>query len=149
MLAASDFAGPMGPGNPLASAVRAARDHIVAAAPDPKSPDAEPYPLFLVRPDGIEAYYAARAAMPSWGSDFGYQTIDQDWTLEFPPLDARLAEVERQAVDEARDRLRWLAQMSPDRYGAGGERRGVGQQGQLSRFAAGGLDTRGRASTTR
>jgi hypothetical protein len=122
-LVASDFAGPMGPGNPLASAVRAARDHIVAASPDPKSTDAEPYPLFLVRPDGIEAYYAARAAMLSWGSEFGYQTIDQDWTLDFPPADSRLADLERQAVDEARERLKWLAQLSPDRYGAGGQRR--------------------------
>ncbi len=59
-LKAADFDGPMGPGNPLASAVRAARDHLVAQAADPKSADAEPYPLFLVRPDGIEAYYAVR-----------------------------------------------------------------------------------------
>jgi hypothetical protein len=124
VLTASDFDGPMGPGNPLASAVRAARDHLAAMSADPKSRAAEPYPLFLVRPDGIQAYYAARAAMQSWGSDFGYQTIDQDWKLEYPPVDSRLAQLERQAVDEARERLRWLAQMSPDRYGAGGERRG-------------------------
>jgi hypothetical protein len=117
VLLAADFDGPPGPGNPLASAVRAARDHLVAMAADPRSPDAEPYPLFLVRPDGIEAYYAARGAMQSWGSDFGYQTLDRDWTLEFPPVDARLAELERQAVEEARDRRRWLAQMSPNRFG--------------------------------
>jgi hypothetical protein len=125
-LSAADFDGPMGPGNPLASAVRAARDHLAALAPDPKSPDAEPYPLFLVRPDGIEAYYAARAAMQSWGADFGYQTVDQDWKLEYPPLDGRLAQIERQAVEEARERLKWLAQMNPGRYGADGERHGSG-----------------------
>ena len=128
VLSAADFDGPMGPGNPLASAIRAARDHLAATAPDPKSPEAEPYPLFLVRPDGIQAYYAARAAMQSWGSDFGYQTIDQDWHLEYPPVDGRLAQLERQAVNEARERLRWLVQMSPARYGPGGERRGSGNK---------------------
>jgi hypothetical protein len=126
VLSAADFDGPMGPGNPLASAIRAARDHLVAVAPDPKSPDAEPYPLFLVRPDGIEAYYAARAAMQSWGAGFGYQTVDQDWKLEYPPPDTRLAELERQAVEESRERLQWLAQMSPGRYGADGGRHGSG-----------------------
>ncbi|MEX2138662.1 MAG: hypothetical protein WD894_05335 [Pirellulales bacterium] len=139
VLTADDFDGPMGPGNPLASAVRAARDHLAASAPDPKSPEAEPYPLFLVRPDGIQAYYAARAAMQSWGSDFGYQTIDQDWKLEFPPVDSRLAQLERQAVDEARQRLVWLAQMSPDRYGAGGEHRTSGNKVSYRVSPLGGL----------
>jgi hypothetical protein len=139
VLSAADFEGPMGPGNPLASAVRAARDHLAAQAPDPKSPDAEPYPLFLVRPDGIEAYYAARAAMQSWGADFGYQTVDQDWKLEYPPLDSRLAQLERQAVEDARERLRWLAQMSPGRYGADGERRGSGGKAVYRVSPMGGL----------
>jgi hypothetical protein len=64
--------------------------------------------------------------MQSWGADFGYQTVDQDWKLEYPPLDGRLAQIERQAVEEARDRLKWLAQMNPGRYGADGERHGSG-----------------------
>ncbi len=118
-LNAADFDGPMGPGHPLASAVRAVRDHLVAQSADPKSPDAEPYPLFLVRPDGIEAYYAARAAMLSWGADFGYQTIDQDWKLEFPPADPQLAKIEREAVAQARERTQWLAQLNPGRYRGG------------------------------
>jgi hypothetical protein len=139
VLTAADFDGPMGPGNPLASAVRAARDHLAASSSDPRSPDAEPYPLFLVRPDGIQAYYAARAAMQSWGSDFGYQTIDQDWKLDYPPVDSRLAQLERKAVDEARERLQWLAQLSPDRYGAGGDRRGSGNKVSYRVSPLGGL----------
>jgi hypothetical protein len=139
VLNAADFSGPPGPGNPLASAVRAARDHIVAAAADPKSPEEEPYPLFLVRPDGIAAYYAARAAMASWGSDFGYQTIDQEWKIDYPPSDVGVAQAEQQAVDEARERLRWLAQMSPDRFGAGGERRGGGNRSSYRVSPMGGL----------
>ena len=34
VLSAADFGGPTGPGNPLASAVRAARDHLVETAAD-------------------------------------------------------------------------------------------------------------------
>jgi hypothetical protein len=138
-LTSADFSGPMGPGNPLASAVRAARDHLAALAADPKSTDGEPYPLFLVRPDGIEAYYAARAAMQSWGADFGYQTIDRDWKLEFPPSDSGLAHVEQQAVAEARERLQWLAQASPDRYGPGGELRDSGEKVSYRVSPLGGL----------
>ena len=65
---------------------------------DPKQPE-EPYPLLLVRPDGIEAYYAARAGMESWGSEFGYELIGGDWKLDYRQPDPQLAEVVRRAVD--------------------------------------------------
>ena len=55
----SDFAGPLGPGNPLAAAVRAAREYM--AERDPNGFDqVEPYPLLVVRPDAIPQYYAAQ-----------------------------------------------------------------------------------------
>jgi len=98
----SDFEGPPGPGNPLASALRAAREHLAERRLTTAEPDAQPYPLLLVRPSGVMAYYAAREAIASWGSDFGYQLVDEDWELAFPPRDAALAEVERLAIDEAR-----------------------------------------------
>ena len=107
-LTPSDFEGPSGPGNPLASALRAAREHIANTTPGGREEAVQPYPLLLVRPSGVMAYYAARDAIQSWGSDFGYQLIDEDWTLEFPPRDPALAEVEKRAVDESRERLAWL-----------------------------------------
>jgi hypothetical protein len=61
------------------------------------------------------AYYAAREAIQSWGSDFGYQLIDEDWTLTFPPADPTLAQVEKRAIDESRARLAWLAEVRPTR----------------------------------
>ena len=73
----------------------------------------EPYPLLLVRPDGVEAYYAAREAMSSWGSEFGYEFIDQDWKLEFRPPDPEMVDGMRLAVDEARVRQRALARSAP------------------------------------
>ncbi len=112
-LSPGDFEGPPGPGNPLASALRAAREHLAKHPDASADPSAQPYPLLLVRPSGVMAYYAAREAIQSWGSDFGYQLIDEDWTLTFPPRDPTLAEVEKRAIEESRQRLAWLAEVRP------------------------------------
>lgn len=106
----SDFEGPPGPGNPLASALRAAREYLAGQAASGDDPALRPYPLLLVRPSGVMAYYSAREAIASWGSDFGYQLIDEDWRLAFPQKDLALQDVEMQAINEARERLQWLAQ---------------------------------------
>ena len=54
----SDFEGPLGPGNPLAALLRAAREYLLSQHGfDPQT--GEPYPMLLVRPEGIAAYYAA------------------------------------------------------------------------------------------
>lgn len=114
-LAPGDFEGPPGPGNPLASALRAAREQIARAVPNPGDVATQPYPLMLVRPSGVMAYYAAREAIVSWGSEFGYQLIEDDWEIAYPPPDPALAEVERRAVEESRRRLQWLAENHPQR----------------------------------
>ena len=107
----SDFEGPPGPGNPLASGLRAAREYLADRPDESGDPTAQPYPLLLVRPSGVMAYYAARESLQSWGSDFGYQFIDEDWTLTFPPADPALAEAESRAIEDARRRLAWLAEV--------------------------------------
>ncbi len=112
-LGPADFEGPPGPGNPLASALRAAREHLAMHGDGYGDPDVQPYPLLLVRPSGVMAYYAAREAIVSWGNEFGYQFIDEEWELEFPPADPALAAAETRAVEEARRRLEWLAQVRP------------------------------------
>lgn len=94
-----DFFGDRGPGNPLAVALRAASEYLVRTGQA-----GEPYPLLLVRPRGILAYYAARRAMKSWDADFGYEMIGQDWDLEYQPPDEGLATVVRDAVELARRR---------------------------------------------
>jgi hypothetical protein len=118
VLRAEDFAGPTGPGNPLEAALRAVREHILRAetGQDGKQP-AEPYPLLLVRPSGIEAYTHARAAMTSWGSDFGYELIEDDWQIEFDEADPELAREAAEAVAAARRKLALLAQAAPRYYG--------------------------------
>lgn len=112
-----DFLGPNGPGNPLASALRAAREYWSQQPPPSPDEKNEPYPLLLVRPDGIIAYELARNALMSWDSEFGYELIDADWKLDYPlPPQTQLKEMQQRAVADARQRLAWLAQASPDRF---------------------------------
>ena len=114
-LTESDFEGPMGPGNPLAAALRAAREHLMAEGGfDPQA--GEPYPMLLVRPKGIGAYYAAREAMKSWGCDFGYELVGDDWNLAYPPPNPRLAEVVQQAIASARINQARLIAAAPRQY---------------------------------
>ena len=112
-LGPGDFEGPPGPGNPLASGLRAAREYLAQQPGESGDPAVQPYPLLLVRPSGVMAYYAARESLQSWGSEFGYQFVDEDWELAYPPADPTLAEVENRAIAEARRRLEWLAQVRP------------------------------------
>jgi hypothetical protein len=114
-LGPGDFEGPPGPGNPLASALRAAREHIAKGPRESGDPAAQPYPLLLVRPSGVMAYYAAREAIQSWGSEFGYQFVDEDWTLDYPPRDPVLADAELRAVEESRRRIAWLGEVRKSR----------------------------------
>jgi len=150
-LTEADFQGPLGPGNPLAAALRAAREHLASASPaDAKA--SEPYPLLLVRPSGIVAYYVALQSLKSWHSEFGYELVEEDWELAFPTPDVQLAQVEQRAVDSAREQLVQLAVAVPRTYGRdtrpsfapppdaeqgfyGG---GVGQRGPGTRMGGGG-----------
>jgi hypothetical protein len=116
VLTEDDFSGPLGPGNPLAAGLRAAREHLLAEEGFHPEQSGEPYPLLLVRPTGIAAYYAARSAMKSWASEFGYELIGEDWKLAFPAADPRLAQVMQSAVDTARLRQQQLAAAAPSHY---------------------------------
>ena len=88
----ADFDGPMGPGNPLAAALRAAREYLLAQGGfDPRAA-ASRIRCCWSGPAASSPYYAARAAMKSWGSEFGYELIGDDWKLHFPPPDPRLAQ---------------------------------------------------------
>lgn len=114
----SDFDGPLGPGNPLDVALRATREYWLSRKTADPEGSGEPYPLLLVRPDGIEAYYVARAAMKTWGAEFGYELIGENWDLEFQqPPDQNLANVVHSAIGSARIRQQRLAEAAPSHYG--------------------------------
>lgn len=103
---------PPGPGNPLATALRVLRNTY-------SERDAQygftqpPYPLLIIRPDGIESYARARAAMSSWDDQFGYELVEAGMDLVFPPgipgLDKTLAD----AVSDAKQRQRALVLANP------------------------------------
>ena len=142
-----DFAGSLGPGNPLAAGLRAAVDHVNRNRRTIEGDAGEGYPLLLIRPEGINAYYAARAALTSWGADFGYEFIDGDWKLDYGRPDPQLAKVELRAVEDARERqLQLAARDLGGGKGYGGPdfqgKYRVGQNGGLVRIDGGGEERR-------
>jgi hypothetical protein len=119
VLSQQDFAGPLFPGNPLDAALRAAQEYLQTHGGDAVHGSA--YPLFIVREEGAVAYSVARGSMKSWENEFGYELIPNDMKLAFPPVDPGLAEVMRQAVEDARQRQLALAAAQPSRFaGANG-----------------------------
>ena len=118
-LTASDFEGPLGPGNPLDAALRAIREYYFQNGQIQQH--GEPYPLLLVRPDGAYSYSTARSAMSTWDDEFGYELIDADMTLDFPLPDLALADLLQKRIEDARRRQAILAAAMPSRFpGDGG-----------------------------
>jgi hypothetical protein len=93
--------GPMGPGNPLAVALRTARSHWTKRDSQATEP---PYPLLIVRPEGINSYAAARAAMEGWDDQFGYELVPDAVDLEFGRADSELRGSLERAVAAALQR---------------------------------------------
>ncbi|HEX5470563.1 MAG TPA: hypothetical protein VFW73_01695 [Lacipirellulaceae bacterium] len=116
-LTADDLRPPIGPGNPLATVLRAARDQIIRVNPAAgKSRDLQPYPLLLVRPEGLLVYDLARQAIEAGDFDLGFELVESDWKLKYPPADPQLADVEQQALVQARARQVLLAAAAPRAY---------------------------------
>jgi hypothetical protein len=160
VLTSEDFTVDLGPSNPLVSALRAVSDYHNRNELAGKGPAGMPYPLFIVRPDGIYSWFDARMAISSWGTDFGYELVGQDWKFDFPPADPRLTLAMREAIAEAKARQVMLARAAPrlshstghavfraSRQGGivqvegssgGGGRRARGRPGIAGRRAAGG-----------
>lgn len=106
---------PHGPGNPLDAALRVLRNAY-------QSRDAiygitiPPYPLLLVRPEGIASYALARSAMSGWDDQFGYELIDAQMELAFPDGIPELKTDLIRALGVAKDRQRALVAALPARY---------------------------------
>lgn len=64
------------------------------------------YVLLLVRPNGIAAYYAARAALENREGEYGYEMIGQDWEMAYPEANPKLRQEIVLAVGAARAELR-------------------------------------------
>jgi hypothetical protein len=119
-LTEQDLQPPIDAGNPLAAAIRAARELLLREASASEMAAVDPYPLILIRPDGVAAYYAVRQAIESWDGDFGYEFVDGEWDLKYQAADPQLAKVEQQAIEQARIRRQVLAAAAPRMFGSGG-----------------------------
>ncbi len=88
--------------SPLSAALLATVDYYHRGDPTEKE---KPYPMLLVRPDGIEAYYKVVETLQNWRSEFGYEFIEQDWELQLPPADKVLGTAQLEAVEMARKQM--------------------------------------------
>ncbi|MCS7470683.1 hypothetical protein NZK35_28865 [Stieleria sp. ICT_E10.1] len=87
--------------NPLDDALRAARYHAMQQYGDA----IPPYPMLLVRPEGVDSYYAARSAMLDWDDQFGYELVPADVNLAYPNPDPAMRERMEYAINQALDRM--------------------------------------------
>ena len=137
VITGADLSGPLGPGNPLDAALRATREYLVANGVVGEA--GEPYPLLVVRPDGTEAYGAARNAMKTWDDEFGYELIEADVQLEYPAADPALRELIIRSLADARQRQAILAAAMPSQFGGPGSGRGSSAGGGLVATHRGGF----------
>jgi hypothetical protein len=113
LLTLQDLKPPYGPGNPLDAALRAIRAEY---KPANGAITHTAYPLLLVRPSGIACYALARSAMSGWDDQFGYELIEEELDLAFPPGKAGLDHKVEQAIALARERQAALVMAMPRRY---------------------------------
>ncbi|MDR1493820.1 MAG: hypothetical protein LBT05_14030 [Planctomycetaceae bacterium] len=102
-LYADDFLTAAHPDNPLDALIRAASLFYTETEAVPAG--TKPYPLILVRPDGIDVYYAVRKAIQSWSEHFGYELIGADWRLQFPKANEALKERLNAQLTASRERM--------------------------------------------
>ncbi len=111
LLSLEDLKPPHSPGNPLDAALRSIRLRLQEV--DGSSYASTPYPLLLVRPDGIAAYALARSAMTGWEDQQGYELIDQDMPLAFPPSIPGLGDELNRVITDARKRQKMILASLP------------------------------------
>ncbi|TWU59345.1 hypothetical protein Poly51_21330 [Rubripirellula tenax] len=127
--------------NPLDAALRAVRHHAMQTYGD----TTPPYPLLVVRPDGIDTYGMARGAMENWDDQFGYELVPAEVKLAYAQPDSNLKrELDAVIARETRNQsARSIA--SGFGYGGGGIGTGLGGSGMggVNRSGSGGLGASG------
>jgi hypothetical protein len=116
LLPLADLQGPLGPGNPLDAGLRTIREFYDKHAGF--QDDFKPYPLIVVRPDGVESYGRAMAAIKSWKDEFGYELIDADVNLTYGNPQPLLATEIQTSLRRAKERQKTLIAAMPSRFGS-------------------------------
>ncbi|MEM6691531.1 MAG: hypothetical protein AAF664_19035 [Planctomycetota bacterium] len=81
--------------NPLDTAIRVIRNHYISQTGE-ASP---PYPLLIVRPEGIESFAASRGAMAGYDDQYGYELVPSGIELATGKPERVLVDKVRRAVD--------------------------------------------------
>ncbi len=127
-LATRDFEGALSMENPLEMALMTKRQYLLRNGVFQETHDnaQEPYPLIIVRPGGIMYLYMVRSALQSWKSEFGYELIEDNLPVAYPPNDENLKREMNVAIQRGRERQREIAAMAPTLpHTTGGGRGGV------------------------
>ncbi|MCL2745402.1 MAG: hypothetical protein FWE67_16300, partial [Planctomycetaceae bacterium] len=104
------------PDNPLDTSLRVVRQYYVETNQIQRG--TEPYPLLVVRPSGVDAYSSVRQAMGSWVNEYGYELIDEDWKMEYPPASDELRSRLEKQLESSRIRMSaYIAAIKAERLG--------------------------------
>jgi len=121
--------------NPLDAALKAIRLYAMKNYGDLDAP----YPLIVVRPDGIETYAAARYAMKDWDDQYGYELVPGEVKLAYPEPDAVLNDQVDNAIAKAVREQQAYVMGTGGGGGQGGARSGRGRGGPGSGVSGDGL----------
>lgn len=102
--------------NPLAAGVRAVQRYYVQQG---TSIDEKPYPIFIIRPDGAEAFHHAANALQFVNCQYGDEQVSEDQALDYSAANPKLAQVILRAVQNSKIRLEHIREHAPGGYQAG------------------------------
>lgn len=118
--------------NPLDAALRVVRLRALKDYGDATSP----YPMLIVRPDGVLSYGAARQAMKDWDDQFGYELVPGEVELAYAQPDRELKQRMEYAIRQAVIEQHGLNAIAQRAFG------GAGGSGRLRRGQSGAGSTR-------
>lgn len=111
LLEESDLKGFTESFNPLLSGCRALVEYWKKHPDAEQSRRADPYVLLIVRPNGSVSYYVARKMLSQLSVDFGYELVENDFPMAYPPVQPEAQRVVQTAIAEAlRERGQLLAE---------------------------------------
>ena len=113
LISHAELDGPSGVGNPLNACLRTIREFYVKHTLDDQE---SPYPLLIVRAEGVAAFGKARRAMADWKDEYGFELVSDDLPLAFPNPQPTLSGELKKTIALANDRQRALALAMPSRY---------------------------------
>ncbi|MEC9097338.1 MAG: hypothetical protein VX776_11930, partial [Planctomycetota bacterium] len=113
LISHAELDGPPGVGNPLNACLRTIREFY---ARHTRNDDESPYPLIIVRAEGVMAFGKARRAMADWKDEYGFELVSDELPLAFPNPQPVLSRELKKTIALANDRQRALALAMPSRY---------------------------------